>query len=91
MKLRTALSSTVLILLLLLSSCPGSTPVQVPCDDFMKLQPPAAITKKVQVPAGSTFTVTLCSNQTTGYRWSESAQISGRSVVRQIAHKSELP
>lgn len=91
MKLRMPLFPSALALLLLLSSCSGSTPIQVSCDDFMKLQSPAVVTKKVSVPVGSTFTVTLCSNQTTGYRWSELAQISDQSLLRQIDHKFEPP
>jgi inhibitor of cysteine peptidase len=57
----------------------------------MKLQTPAVISKNAQVSAGSSFTVTLCSNQTTGFQWSESAQISDQTVIRQTGHKFEPP
>ncbi len=35
---------------------------------------------------GEDLTVTLGSNQTTGFRWSEFAEISDRTVVRQVNH-----
>ena len=35
---------------------------------------------------GEELTVTLGSNQTTGFRWSEFAEISDRTVVRQLNH-----
>ena len=83
----------LLVFALCLASCSPSSgaSVQASCDDFMKLQTPAVISKQVQVPAGSSFTVTLCSNQTTGFQWSESAQISNQTVIRQTGHKFEPP
>ena len=83
----------LLVLLLCLASCSPSSgvSVQASCDDFMKLQTPAVISKNIQVPAGSSFTVTLCSNQTTGFQWSESAKISDQTVIGQTGHKFEPP
>lgn len=93
MKSRLILLLVPLVLVLCLASCSPSSgaSVQASCDDFMKLQTPAVISKNAQVSAGSSFTVTLCSNQTTGFQWSESAQISDQTVIRQTGHKFEPP
>ena len=40
---------------------------------------------------GDLFTVTLSSNLTTGFQWSESAQIDDRSVLEQQAHRFVPP
>jgi predicted secreted protein len=58
--------------------------VDVSCDDFMKLQ---HISKEVEVAVDSSFTVALCSNPTTGFQWSETAQIGDPTVVEQTEHK----
>jgi len=49
---------------------PASAPVSVdvPCDDFDE-QPEQ--TREITVDAGSTFTVALCANPTTGFQWEE--------------------
>ena len=49
------------------------------------------ISKEVEVPAGGSLTVTLCSNPTTGFQWSESAQISDESVLEQVDHEFVPP
>ena len=49
------------------------------------------MSKEINVTAGNSFTVTLCSNPTTGFQWSESAQISEATVVQQLNHKSLPP
>lgn len=61
----------------------GQVSVEASCDDFMKLK---HISKEAEVTAGDSFTVTLCSNPTTGYGWSESAQIGDQAIVQQIDH-----
>jgi inhibitor of cysteine peptidase len=66
----------------------GTTSVNVACNDF-NAQPD--ISKQLTVPAGSTFTVTLCSNATTGFQWSESALIGDTSVVEQVSHEFVSP
>jgi len=45
----------------------------------------------VAAAAGDSFTVTLCSNATTGFKWSESAKISDPAVVQQIGHEFVSP
>jgi inhibitor of cysteine peptidase len=90
MKLRTIPIFAMLILSLWLAACapaPG-TSVKVSCDDFGN-QP--NISKQLSAAAGSIFTVTLCSNATTGYKWSEAAQISDPTVVQQTGHEFVPP
>ncbi len=63
----------------------GQAAVSVSCDDFQKQ---AQITREVQVPAGSTFTVTLCSNPSTGFGWEE-AKIADTAAVEQVSRESK--
>lgn len=91
MELRIIPVFALLTLSLWLASCaPGTlgTSVEVYCDDFGS-QP--HMSKEINVTAGDSFTVTLCSNATTGFQWSESAQISDPAVVQQTGHKFVSP
>ena len=88
MKLGLILTGTALILLLCLPSCTTGASVEVSCDDFMQQK---HISKEVAAAVGDSFTVTLCSNPTTGFQWSESAQISDPTVVQQMDHKFVSP
>ena len=76
----------LLTLSLCLVACAPSTgtPIDISCDDFRQQ---AHMSEQISVAAGDTFTVTLCSNATTGFEWSESAQISDPTVVQQTAHE----
>ena len=78
------------ISLCLLACSPASKQVsiKVSCDDFMKLQ---HISKEVEVPADDSLTITLCSNPTTGFIWSETAQISDQTILQQTDHKFVPP
>ena len=49
------------------------------------------VTKEVKLAAGDPFTVTLGSNRTTGFQWSESAQSDDQSVLEQLAHRFVPP
>jgi len=62
--------------------------VEVSCDELMEEQ---HISKDLEVDAGDSFTVTLCSNPTTGFRWSETAEISDESVLEQVDHEFVPP
>ena len=62
--------------------------VEVSCDDFYDQN---HISRAVEVATGDSFTVTLCSNPTTGFIWSESAQISDQTVLQQTDHKFVAP
>jgi len=76
----------VLALALFACSSPVSTKVyvEVPIDDFMNQN---HLTGQVEVTAGESFTVTLGSNPTTGFRWAEEAQISDTGVLEQVKHE----
>ena len=75
---------------LLFACCPASAliSVEVSCDDFYQQE---HISREVQVAVGDSFTVALCSNPSTGFQWSETAQISDETVVRQTDHEFVAP
>ena len=79
---------TILLSLFACSPAPKQVSLEVPCDDFYEYQ---QISKEVEVAAGGSLTVTLCSNPTTGFQWSELAQISDQTVLQQIDHKFVPP
>lgn len=62
--------------------------IEVSCDDFAKNQ---HINKEVKVAVGSSLTVTLCSNPTTGRQWPESGKISDQTVLQQTDHELVMP
>lgn len=90
MKIKPILTGIVTATVLLLAACaaparPSSKAwVEVSCDEFYDNH---HINQPLEVQAGETFTVNLCSNPTTGFQWSEEAQISAPAVLRQEDHK----
>ena len=84
----------LLALPLLMPACSPGTPgmqgatVEVSCDDFMKN---SHLSRQVNVTAGSTITLSLCSNPSTGFEWSRDARISGSSVIQQVDHAYQEP
>lgn len=58
--------------------------MELSCKDF-QAKPNYSGTVKLRV--GGRLTVILCSNHTTGYLWSELAQISDQTILKQIDHK----
>ena len=65
---------------------PETEPVsaEVPCDEFMNT---GNVTRELEVNAGDLFTVALCSNPTTGFQWSETAQIGDAAIAEQTGHR----
>ena len=91
MKLKSILICAVVATSLLLVACSPTqkqASVDISCDDFMKVN---HISQEVEVSADGTLTVTLCSNPTTGFLWSESAQISDPTVLQQTDHQLVMP
>ena len=87
MKLKLSLICAVVATSLLLVACspaPKEASIEISCDDFMGVN---HISQEVEVSADGTLTVTLCSNPTTGFLWSESAQISDPTVLQQTGHQ----
>ncbi len=62
--------------------------IELSCDDFMAVQD---ISQEMEVYVGDSFIVTLCSNPTTGFQWSETAQVSDQTVLEQVDHKLVSP
>lgn len=92
MRVRIVVGSIMAVALLALAACsPGASreaSVELSCDDFMES---TSIEEQVEVAADGTITVTLCSNATTGFEWTESASISDRVVVGQTSHEFTPP
>ena len=86
MKLKLILMWAMVAISLTLFGC--SPAIDVSYDDFMNLQ---HISQEVEVAVDSSFTVTLGSNPSTGYQWSESAQISDQTVLQQTAYELVPP
>ena len=88
MKAMLILTCAIVALSLPLFACSPATEasVEVSCDDFMNQH---HITKQVEVAVDGTLTVTLCSNRTTGFQWSELAQIGDQTIIKQTEHEFE--
>jgi inhibitor of cysteine peptidase len=74
---------TIAILSSLLA-CSSATPKALSVDI-------ASSGKEVTLAAGGMLTVTLESNITTGYSWSENASIADKTVIQQTDHKYQPP
>ena len=91
MKPKLILTSILATVLLLLAACcptPKESSILVSCDDFTNNQ---HISKAIEINAGDSFIVTLCSNPTTGFQWSETAQIGDPAVLEQTSHEFRAP
>ena len=62
--------------------------IEVSCDDFSGRQ---RITRGVTISDDGFVTVTLCSNPTTGFQWSDPAQISDQTRLQQTSHEFVPP
>ena len=72
---------------LFLSACASqgsSGVIEIQCDDFYENP---HITDSIGVGVGDEFTVNLCSNASTGFRWIEMPDVSNPGVLRQVSHE----
>lgn len=94
MKIKLALTAIVVAAPLVLAACTAPAQptskawVEVSCDEFYENH---HINQTLEVQAGEKFTVKLCSNPSTGFQWSEEAQISTPAVLEQEDHQSIGP
>ena len=92
LKYRLILFCLILVLPTFAISCgtssQGTGSVSVSCDQFSNQN---NIMQDVSTSVGSTITVQLCSNRTTGFSWSENAQISDPSVLSQSGYNFVPP
>lgn len=86
MKAKIGLICAVALLTTLLFGCAVAQKqglINLTCDDFISQN---HIIGELSVKAGDSFTVTLCSNPTTGFQW-ESAVITDPSVLTETNHQ----
>jgi len=91
MKSKLIIIGLMIVLALSLFACsPASkeVSVEVSIDDLMNQK---HISQQVEVPAGGSLTVVLGSNPSTGFQWTEEAQISDTSVLKQVSHEYVAP
>ena len=88
----TILLTASVLIISFLACAPAATPpaasgakVTVTCEQFSQN---SHIVQDATAAVGSTVTVTLCSNPTTGFSWGEQAQISDKAVLKQTSHKT---
>ncbi|MFC1894125.1 protease inhibitor I42 family protein [Chloroflexota bacterium] len=95
MKTRLYCAMVMLVIVTLVAAgCVKSNPhpvemtVDVTCDEFMAQK---NMSEEVEVPLNGQLVVTLCSNPTTGFQWSETAQIVDQTILEQMEHKFVSP
>ncbi|MBM3157345.1 MAG: protease inhibitor I42 family protein [Chloroflexi bacterium] len=96
MKVKLALLGMMALVALIFAACGGAEgaaelkqwDVIASCDNFFEQ---GNITRNLEVAVGDTITVTLCSNASTGFKWSETAQISDPNKLEQVKHEYVAP
>lgn len=73
---------------LCLIGCSSINSMGFNCDELRQQK---NISKQIEVNIGDTFTVNLCSNASTGFRWLDSVNISDKIIIQQIDHKNVAP
>ena len=87
MKIKPILMLTSIVVSILLVACAAPDQkawVEIPIDEFNNNQ---HINQMLEVQTGETFEVKLGSNPTTGFQWSEEAQISDTAIIIQESHE----
>jgi len=77
---------TTIVVSIFLAACAApdqKARVEISCDEFNINH---NIDQMLEVQAGETFEVKLCSNPTTGFQWSEEAQINNPAILKQVDH-----
>ena len=64
--------------------------MEISCDDFMKANH-ISLSRIIELNVNDSFMVTLCSNPSTGFQWSEVAEINDRTVLKQRDHEYTPP
>lgn len=91
MKIKLMIVGVIAVLALSLVACSAGSKeksIEVSIDDLTSQK---NISQQVEVPVGGSLKVTLGSNQTTGFQWSEQAQVGDTSVVKQTKHEYVAP
>ena len=95
MKLKLIMVGLILVVALSLLACaapaqPAGSWVwaETYCDEFQNNK---HINETIEVNAGDTLVLVLCSNPTTGFQWTEEAKISDTGVLKQIKHEFAGP
>jgi inhibitor of cysteine peptidase len=90
MKLRIfyfVLAGAVIVSMLGITACSGLSrekSIVVDCEEFEKNK---YLFKNIEIGVYETFTLTMCSNPSTGFHWSETAEIDKQFLLRQIDHE----
>ena len=88
MKILSVFIGLLFTMSLCLIGCSSMNSMGFNCDELRQQK---NISKQIEVNMGDTFTVNLCSNASTGFRWVDSANISDKTIVQQIDHKNVAP
>jgi predicted secreted protein len=78
----------IAMLAVMLGACAPAGPIEIDCDAFY--QDPNQVSQ-VALRAGDEITVRLCSNPSTGYQWTEEAEIGDTDVLVQQSHAYQAP
>ena len=88
MRAKPVLIVAVAVLLSALGACSPAIPKQVSLavsnEEFTQAQ---HISRQVEVAEGGSLIVVLASNPSTGFQWTEQAQIVDQTVLQQMAHR----
>ncbi len=76
------------LLLIMIVSCSSPNQIEISCETFFENNHPS---DEILVSVEDKFTVMLCSNPSTGYQWSENAEIGDTLIVEQVAHEFLMP